>query len=179
MFFRIKTLVQKELRTLLRDPQSARLLIGVVVLQLVLFPFAATMEVKNNTLAIFNQDSGARSAELIQRISQAEAFSEVIYVDSQTEIEALIDGQQALLAIRFPADFSRNLVTGSPSTPAGPAGWTSFEQQPDRICLCTADGDRLPGGAGHVRPGPLIHPGWKSGIGTIQISTTSGLLCPP
>ncbi len=52
MFFRIKTLVQKELRTLLRDPQSARLLIGIVILQLLLFPFAATMEVKNNTLAI-------------------------------------------------------------------------------------------------------------------------------
>lgn len=116
MFFRIKTLVQKELRTLLRDPQSARLLIGVVFLQLILFPFAATMEVKNNTLAIFNQDSGARSAELIQRFSKAAAFSEVLYVNSQSEIETLVDAQKALLAIRFPADFSRNLAAGSPST---------------------------------------------------------------
>ncbi len=116
MFFRIKTLVQKELRTLLRDPQSARLLIGVVILQLVLFPFAATMEVKNNTLAVFNQDSGARSVELIQRFSQAAAFSDVLYVNSQAEIEALIDAQKALLAIRFPVDFSRNLAAGSPST---------------------------------------------------------------
>lgn len=116
MFFRIKTLVQKELRTLLRDPQSARLLIGLVFLQLVLFPFAATMEVKNNTLAIFNQDSGARSTELIQRFSKAAAFSEVRYVNSQSEVEDLIDAQEALLAIRFPADFSRNLVAGRPST---------------------------------------------------------------
>ena len=92
MFFRIKTLVQKELRTLLRDPQSARLLIGVVFLQLILFPFAATMEVKNNTLAIFNQDSGARSAELIQRFSKAAAFSEVLYVDSQSDIATAYSG---------------------------------------------------------------------------------------
>jgi ABC-2 type transport system permease protein len=116
MIFRIKTLVQKELQTLLRDPQSARLLIGLVFLQLILFPFAATMEVKNNTLAIFNQDGGGRSTELIQRFSNAAAFSEVRYVNSASEVEALIDAQEVLLAIRFPADFSRNLAAGRPST---------------------------------------------------------------
>lgn len=49
MFFRIATLVHKELKALLRDPQGRMLLIVPVLLQLAIFPLATTLEVKNNT----------------------------------------------------------------------------------------------------------------------------------
>ena len=58
---RIATLIIKELQTLLRDRQGRLLLIVPVLLQLAIFPFAATLEVKNNTLAVFNEDIGAES----------------------------------------------------------------------------------------------------------------------
>jgi len=116
MFSRILTLVIKELQALLRDRQSRALLIMPVFLQLALFPFAATLEVKNNTLAVFNEDNGRESAELMQRFSRAQAFTELLTLHSEAEVRHAIDNQQALIAIRFPPDFSRNVVAGRPAS---------------------------------------------------------------
>ncbi len=112
MFRRILPLVIKELQMLLGDPGGRRLLIMPVVLQLLLFPAAATLEVKNNVLAVFNQDGGAASLELIQRLSQAQAFSRILRIEGQAGLTAAIERQEALLAVVFPPDFSRLLSTG-------------------------------------------------------------------
>ncbi len=116
IWHRIAALIVKELQTLLRDRQGRFLLIGPVVLQLAIFPFAATLEVKNNTLAILNQDTGAESSELIQRLSRAKAFTEVLYLHSETELRETIDCQRALLVLRFPSDFSRAVAGSRPVT---------------------------------------------------------------
>jgi ABC-2 type transport system permease protein len=108
MWFRISTLIVKELRALLRDRQSRVLLIAPVVLQLAIFPFASTLEVKNNSLGIFNEDSGSDSAELIQRVLKAGAFTELVYLNSERDLRSAIDEQRVLLVLRLPADFSRN-----------------------------------------------------------------------
>jgi ABC-2 type transport system permease protein len=110
MVFRIFTLIVKELRTLLRDRQSRVLLIGPVLLQLAIFPFASTLEVKNNTLGIFNEDAGAESVELIQRFSRAAAFTRLVYLHSEAELRRAIDRQEVLLVLRFSPEFSRALV---------------------------------------------------------------------
>ncbi|PRC90702.1 ABC transporter permease [Solimicrobium silvestre] len=112
MWYAIITLIKKELQALFSSPQSRRMLIMPVLLQLLVFPFAATLEVKNSTLAIYNQDGGAASIELIQRLSAAEAFPKLIMINSETQLQQVIDRQQALLAIRLPQDFSRQIATG-------------------------------------------------------------------
>src|SRR5512136_2764992 len=112
---RIITLVIKELQALLRDPQGRVLLVAPVVLQLAIFSFAATLEVKNNTLAVYNQDAGAESVELLQRFSKAQAFTEMLFVSSEEQLGRVINEQRALLVLRFPADFSRSVVSGRPA----------------------------------------------------------------
>lgn len=112
MLYRIATLILKEIQMLVRDRQGRMLLIVPVLLQLAVFPFAATLEVKNNTLAIFNEDAGAASTELIQRLARAQAFTQILYLHNEAELRETIDGQKALLVLRFPADFSRGLTTG-------------------------------------------------------------------
>jgi ABC-2 type transport system permease protein len=114
MFSRILTLIVKELEMLLQDRQSRMILIVPVLLQLALFPFAATLEVKNNTLAVYNEDSGRESIELMQRFSQAQAFTELLTLHSEAEVRRAIDNQQALIVVRFPADFSRAVAAGRP-----------------------------------------------------------------
>lgn len=113
MFFRIGTLIIKELQALLQDRQSRALLIVPVVLQLAIFPFAATLEVKNNTLGIFNQDAGAASIELIQRLSRARAFTKILFVHDEQALRRAIDTQEALIVLRFGPDFSRSLAAGN------------------------------------------------------------------
>jgi ABC-2 type transport system permease protein len=112
MFNRLVTLITKELQLAFREPQSRRLLVLPVVLQLVLFPFAATLEVKHATLAILNQDHGAESNELVQRLAIAGAFPNTVLVTSQRELQRVVDEQQALLALEIPSDFSRLLAAG-------------------------------------------------------------------
>jgi|SRR5579862_1541430 len=112
MFFRVITLIIKEMQALLRDRQSRALLIGPVVLQLAIFPFAATLEVKNNTLGIFNEDSGAESLELTHRLSRAGAFTHMVYLHSEQEVRQAIDSQETLLVLRFLPEFSRAVAGG-------------------------------------------------------------------
>jgi ABC-2 type transport system permease protein len=114
MFSRILTLIVKELEMLLQDRQSRMILIVPVFLQLALFPFAATLEVKNNTLAVYNEDSGRESIELMQRFSQAQAFTELLTLHSEAEVRRAIDNQRALIVIRIPPDFSREVAAGRP-----------------------------------------------------------------
>jgi len=115
MLHRVATLILKELQALLRDRQGRMLLIVPVLLQLAVFPFAATLEVKNNTLAIFNEDLGSESAELLQRFSRAQAFTQIVYLHDESELRQSIDRQQELLVLRFAPEFSRCLASGSPA----------------------------------------------------------------
>lgn len=115
MFYRLWTLIRKELQSLLREPQTRAILILPVVIQVLLFPFAATLEVTNATIAVYSEDSGKHATELTQRFSQAKAFTHVLRVDSPQQIRPTIDQQKALLLVRFPPDFSRRLDSLEPA----------------------------------------------------------------
>ncbi|GKX63465.1 Inner membrane transport permease ybhR [Pragia fontium] len=112
MLHRLLSLIIKELQSLLRDPQTRVILVLPVLMQVILFPFAATLEVTNATIAVYSEDNGKASVELTQRIAKASAFSQVLLLHSSQEIEPTINQQKALLLVRFPADFSRNLAAG-------------------------------------------------------------------
>jgi ABC-2 type transport system permease protein len=112
MNHRLLTLILKELQGLWSDRQSRLLLIMPVLIQVLVFPFACTLEVKNSTLAVFNQDRGAASIELVERLAGTRAFPRVLTVHSDAALHSVIDEQRALLAIRFPEDFSRRLALG-------------------------------------------------------------------
>ena len=109
---RILALVRKELQILLADPQSRKLVIVPVLLQLVLFPLAATLEVRNNTLAVLDEDGGAAAVELTRRFAMAEAFTEVLTLRGAGRMAEVIDSQRAIAVVRFGPDFSRRAALG-------------------------------------------------------------------
>lgn len=111
-FLRIRALVVKELQSLFGDPSSRALLLMPVILQTLLFPWAATLEVENASMAIYNRDTGVASTELIQRFSRSAAFTDIVSVHSQGEMENAIETRSAMLAVSIPEDFSRRLATG-------------------------------------------------------------------
>ncbi|HWL08342.1 MAG TPA: ABC transporter permease [Planctomicrobium sp.] len=111
-FRRILALIRKEFQILLNDPRSRELIVLPVILQTCLFPLAATLEVKNNTLAILNEDNGNASYELVQRFSASSAFTHMLHLREEQEIARTLDSQQAIAVIRFPEDFSRKVAAG-------------------------------------------------------------------
>jgi ABC-2 type transport system permease protein len=112
LWYRLQTLIRKELQALLRDPAARQLLLAPVIIQIILFPFAATLEVRNATVAVLNQDGGAASTEIIQRIAGAEAFSSVTFLQSEVDVERTVNNQQALIVLRFGDGFSSDLLAG-------------------------------------------------------------------
>lgn len=108
----LRTLIIKELRAVLRDRQSRVLLFMPVILQAVLFPLAATLEVKNATIAIYDQDGSLPAREISERITGASAFTHTVAIHGEQELHATMDRQDALLALVIPEDFTRRLDEG-------------------------------------------------------------------
>jgi ABC-2 type transport system permease protein len=116
MWKRIRALIVKETLAVLRDPRNRVALVGPPILQLVLFSFTGTLEVKNIDLAILNDDYGQVSTELIQRLESSKNFRYIHFAHATTELRNLIDRQTAIAGVHFQADFSRRFYAGdSPS----------------------------------------------------------------
>jgi ABC-2 type transport system permease protein len=112
MLYRIAALIIKELLTMVRDPKSRALLIFPPILQLLIFSFAATLEVKNVSLVIYNEDNGRHGYELVQRLAGSSTFTGIHFVRGQQEIAAYVDRQKVLAAVHIPQDFSRRIESG-------------------------------------------------------------------
>jgi ABC-2 type transport system permease protein len=102
--------IVKEMRSYLRDPQQRIQLFGPPLIQLFVLSSAATLEVSNVDIAVFNEDSGAASHEMIERIKAAHFVHEVILVDRQASITHMIDQRKVLAGIHFTPDFSRDVA---------------------------------------------------------------------
>ncbi len=109
MLPRLLRLIRKELQVILGDKKTRMMLVAPVILQTLIFSFAATLEVRNATLAVYNQDGGAPSIELLQRRSHTPSFSRRLPVHSEQEAQSAMDDQEALVLLRIPPDFSRRL----------------------------------------------------------------------
>lgn len=115
MIARLAAQIVKELLSYLRDPKSRLTLIGPPLMQLLVFSFAATLDVDNVRLAVLDEDRGRWSQELIQRLGASSFVREIRFVDRPQDLAAMIDRREVLAAVRFPADFSRNVAARRPA----------------------------------------------------------------
>lgn len=112
---RLKAQIVKELLSFLRDPKSRFMLIGPPLMQLLIFSFAATLEVQNIDVAVFNQDNGRGSYELLSQVAAASFVDEIIPVTGTGQLAELVNRRKVLVALHIPADFSRNIAAGQPA----------------------------------------------------------------
>jgi ABC-2 type transport system permease protein len=110
MWIRIRALILKETLAVLRDPKNRIALIAPPLMQLALFSFTGTLEVKNVTIGVLNQDAGKGSIELTQRFAGSPNFNRVQFVRSPEQLRDLIDRQSVLMGVQIPPDFSRRLT---------------------------------------------------------------------
>lgn len=111
-FTRLRAQFIKEVLSILRDPRSRVVVFVPPILQLLVFAFAATLEVSNVDIAVYNQDAGRWSHELVQRLDNARFIARVHHVDSQQQLHELIDRGNVIAAVAIPGDFSRYIGAG-------------------------------------------------------------------
>ncbi len=107
-------LIIKELLSAFRDPRTRIAFIVPPLMQVFLYAYAATLEVTNAPIGVFNEDWGESSRQLISRFERASAFSQVTYFKSDKEIQPAIDAQRVLAVVRIPQDFSRKVAAREP-----------------------------------------------------------------
>lgn len=109
---RILSLIVKEMLAIWRDPKGRAVILIPPLLQLVIFAFAMTMEVRNVDIAVLNLDTGSQGREVEAGILGASAFDEVIRLHSVSQIRETIDSQRAIAVVHIGQDFTRRVEAG-------------------------------------------------------------------
>jgi ABC-2 type transport system permease protein len=115
MVLRIFSLIIKELLAVWADPKSRFMLLGPPVIELVLFAYAATQEVKNVNMAVLNEDMGTLGRDLVARFEGSPNFREVVHLRAVPDIARAIDSRSVLLVVHIRQDFSREVAAGRPA----------------------------------------------------------------
>ena len=112
MFKRVRYLFVKELIQVLRDKRLRITLILPPIFQLIVFGYAANMDVKHIATAFRDLDQSVDSRELIARFVSSKYFDTVAYPENPGEIETLIKKGKIALSIEIPSGFSKKLKKG-------------------------------------------------------------------
>ncbi|MFZ0546285.1 MAG: ABC transporter permease [Candidatus Promineifilaceae bacterium] len=112
---RLRSLIRKEFIQIRRDPRTLALTFLMPIIQLFLLGYAATTDVRNIPLVVFDQDKSAASRELLDAYRAADYFSISADVESETELQTLIENNQARAGLIIPAGYSRHIAAGEPA----------------------------------------------------------------
>jgi len=115
MWSRVLALVTKEFITLLKEGKSRAVLIVPPLLQLLIFGYAATYDLKQVPYALYNEDPGPGGRRLVAMLRGSSSFSEAATASSIDEVAPLVDARKVLLVIHLDARFSRDLLAGRPA----------------------------------------------------------------
>jgi ABC-2 type transport system permease protein len=106
---------RKELRQIVRDQRTLLILLFVPAFFLLLYGYALNFDIRNVSLVVKDQDRSATSRELVSAFVNSGYFSLVGYVDSDRQIERLVDEGRVRVILTVPASFERDLMQGIPT----------------------------------------------------------------
>ncbi|WP_324779893.1 ABC transporter permease [Thiobacillus sedimenti] len=109
MLIRLLALIHKEFLALLKDPRSRMVLIVPPMIQLLVFGYAATYDLKHVPYALYNEDSGAAGRELVAAFDGAPTFRRVATLHAAGEIAPRVDRRDVLVVIHLGPRFSADL----------------------------------------------------------------------
>lgn len=104
------TFLKKEFAHVLRDRKTLLILFGMPIMQILIFGFALTNEVKNAKIVIVDNAKDIATQKIIHRIEASQYFEIEKSMMSANEIEDSFQKGIIKMAIVFPADFYKELL---------------------------------------------------------------------
>lgn len=104
------SLVHKEFLHILRDMRTMLIVIGIPVVQIVLFGFAISTEVKGVRVAVLDPSKDVSSLRIAQRIDASEYFGVTRHIGSYSEVDSLFRRGETDLIIAFENHFEDNML---------------------------------------------------------------------
>jgi ABC-2 type transport system permease protein len=112
MWERIKQILIKEFLQIMRDPRARGVVFAMPVIQMVLFGYAVTTDVRHVATAFYDLDNSLSSRELAARFTRSGYFDEVARVVREEDIRKWLDQGKVQALIRINKGFEEKLRAG-------------------------------------------------------------------
>lgn len=110
MFDRIIAILKKEFLQIFRDPRMRVVIFISPLIQVLVFGYAATMDITNVPIAVYDIDNTRQTRALIHDFSYSKYFDIKHYAKDELQVNRLIDESRVLAVLKFNAGFTRDLV---------------------------------------------------------------------
>jgi ABC-2 type transport system permease protein len=100
---------RKEFYHIFRDKRTMFILLGMPIVQIILFGFALTNEVKDSKIAVLDQSKDASTSELISEVGASKYFDLAVMLHRSGEIDEAFKKGEAKIIMVLPSSFGADL----------------------------------------------------------------------
>ena len=111
-FARLITVMRKEFIQLRRDRLTFAMMVGIPIIQLMLFGFAINGDPKHLPTVVVAEEQSAFARSLTAALTVSDYFDILTTSATQAEADQMLAEGSAQFALVIPADFSRKLIRG-------------------------------------------------------------------
>src|SRR6478752_7055682 len=115
-FHRLWAIVLKEFIQMKRDRVTFAMMVGIPLMQLMLFGYAINSDPRHLPTAIHSADQGPFARTFVQALKQSNYFTFVQEAATEAETQRLLQLGEVQFVINIPEDFSRRLLRGERPT---------------------------------------------------------------
>lgn len=112
MWLRLRAMLVKEFLQVFRDKRTRFILFGPPIIQMVIFGYAATLEIQHVPMAILDYENSQVSRDLVSRFQGSRYFQVREQTLDRERVRRLMDRGDVLLAVQVNAGFSEQLRKG-------------------------------------------------------------------
>lgn len=103
-------LIKKEFRHIFRDRWTMVILLGIPIVQIILFGFAISTEVTNVRVAVYDPSNDAATQSLIERFDANPYFTITSHLHTPQQIDEVMAGSETDMVLVFPERFRQQLL---------------------------------------------------------------------
>jgi ABC-2 type transport system permease protein len=115
-FHRLWAVVLKEFIQMMRDRMTFGMMIGIPLMQLMMFGFAINSDPRHLPTAVHVADTGPFARTLVQALRTSDYFQIVHEAESEAETQRLLQLGEVQFVVNIPVDFTRRLLRGERPT---------------------------------------------------------------
>ncbi len=108
----IKYLLRKEFKQILRNPFLPKMIFIFPFMVLMVFPWAASYEIKSLNLCVIDNDHSTFSQQMIQKVISSNYFKLTDVSSNYNQALKSVEKNQSDMILEIPVDFEKNLSNG-------------------------------------------------------------------
>lgn len=112
MLRRLRHIVRKEMTQMFRDRASLRIMILTPVMQLLIYGYVATLDIRQIPFVLCDLNRTQESRALVEAFTTSGYFEVIDQIDSVSRLDWYLDNGKARAALVIPHDYAQNLKVG-------------------------------------------------------------------